>query len=170
MKIGIISLGLIGGSLGLDLRNCGHIIYGVSRQEKTCQRALERGIVDYASINIDSLATVDIVFVCTPIGLISPTIQKLTPHLKSETIITDVGSVKSSVVNECEVLWTNFVGGHPMAGTAEQGVEAAQKNLFKNAPYVITVTEKTTKNSIKILEELAQSLGCVVHTCSQEMM
>ena len=169
MKIGIIGLGLIGGSLGLDLRNCGHIIYGVSRKESTCKRALARGVVDYASINLNSLSTVDIIFICTPIGLISTTLNQLTAHLKPDVIITDVGSVKTPVVKECELLWTNFVGSHPMAGTAEQGIEAAQKNLFKNAPYVITSTEKTPKNSIKVLEDLAQSLGSKVYTCSPEI-
>ena len=169
MKIGIIGLGLIGGSLGLDLRKCGHTIYGVSRKESTCKRALERGIVDHANINLNSLSTVEIIFICTPIGLISKTVNKLTPHLSKEVIITDVGSVKSSIVKECELLCPNFVGGHPMAGTAEQGIEAAQENLFKNAPYVITPTEKTSKHSMNILEKLAQSLGSIVYTCSPEI-
>lgn len=169
MKVGIIGLGLIGGSLGLDLRNCGHIIYGVSRKESTCNRALEKEVVDYADINLKSLSTVDIIFICTPIGLISQTLKQLIPHLSKEVIITDVGSVKTCIVKECESLWTNFVGGHPMAGTAEQGIEAAQKNLFKNAPYVITPTEKTPENSMKILEELAQSLGSLVYICSPEI-
>ena len=77
MKVGIIGLGLIGGSLGLDLRNCGHIIYGVSRKESTCNRALEKEVVDYADINLKSLSTVDIIFICTPIGLISQTLKQL---------------------------------------------------------------------------------------------
>ncbi|ACB53811.1 prephenate dehydrogenase [Crocosphaera subtropica ATCC 51142] len=169
MKIGIIGLGLIGGSLGFDLRNCGHIIYGVSRKESTCQRAIEREVVDHASININSLSTVDLIFICTPITLISSTLKQLTSNLRPEVIITDVGSVKTAIVKECEPLWSNFVGGHPMAGTAEQGIEAAQKNLFKAAPYVITPTENTPKNSIKILEQLAQSLGSKVYTCSPEI-
>ncbi len=169
MKIGIIGLGLIGGSLGLDLRKCGHIIYGVSRKESTCRRALERGVVNHANIDLSSLSTVDIIFICTPIGLISQTLKQLTPHLNSEAIITDVGSVKTSIVKECELLWPNFVGGHPMAGTAEQGIEAAQENLFKNAPYVITPTEKTKENSIKILEKIAQSLDSIVYSCSPEI-
>ncbi|MDJ0661523.1 MAG: prephenate/arogenate dehydrogenase [Crocosphaera sp.] len=169
MKIGIIGLGLIGGSLGLDLRNCGHIVYGVSRKETTCQKAIEKGVVDDASININFLSTVDIIFICTPIGLISQTLQQLTSYLKPEVIITDVGSVKTPIVRECEILWHNFVGGHPMAGTAEQGIEAAQTNLFKNAPYVVTPTEKTPKQSIKILEDLAKSLGSKIYTCSPEI-
>ncbi|MGK7958022.1 MAG: prephenate/arogenate dehydrogenase [Crocosphaera sp.] len=169
MKIGIIGLGLIGGSLGFDLRNCGHTVYGVSRKERTCQRAVERGVVDYANVNLNSLSTVDIIFICTPINLISITLKQLTSYLKQEVIITDVGSVKTPIVKECELLWTNFVGGHPMAGTAKQGIEAAQKNLFENAPYVITPTEKTPIKSIKILESLANSLGSNVYTCSPEI-
>ncbi|MDJ0729205.1 MAG: prephenate/arogenate dehydrogenase [Crocosphaera sp.] len=168
MKIGIIGLGLIGGSLGFDLRHRGHLIYGVSRKESTCKKAVEKGIVDHASINLHSLSLVDIIFICTPINLIYPTLQKLITNLKQDIIITDVGSVKSPIVKQCELLWDNFVGGHPMAGTAEQGIEAAQKNLFKNAPYVITPTKKTPKNSIKILEDLAQSLESIVYTCSPE--
>ncbi len=168
MKIGIIGLGLIGGSLGLDLRDRGHIVFGVSRKESTCQRAIEKGIVEQASINISSLANVDIIFICTPIGLIYSTLKQLVTDLNPEVIVTDVGSVKTPIVQQCSALWDNFVGGHPMAGTAEQGIEAAQKNLFKNAPYVITPTEKTPKNSIKILENLAQSLGSTIYNCSPE--
>ncbi|MDJ0510435.1 MAG: prephenate/arogenate dehydrogenase [Crocosphaera sp.] len=168
MKIGIIGLGLIGGSLGFDLRDCGHTVYGVSRKESTCQRAIERGLVDEANMNFESLKTVDIVFICTPINKIYSTVKNIINDLSPNTIITDVGSVKTPIVEQCEQLWDNFVGGHPMAGTAEQGIEAGQKNLFKNAPYVITPTEKTPKNSIKILENLAQSLNSTVYICSPE--
>lgn len=168
MKIGIVGLGLIGGSLGFDLRDRGHIVYGVSRKESTCQRAIERGAVDEANISLKSLQNVDIIFICTPMGKIDSTVKNIISDLNPNTIITDVGSVKTPIVKECEQLWDNFVGGHPMAGTAEQGIEAAQKNLFKNAPYVITPTEKTPRNSIKILENLARSLDSTVYTCSPE--
>ena len=168
MKIGIIGLGLIGGSLGFDLRERGHIVYGISRKEGTCHRAIERGIVDDANISFKSLPTVDIIFICTPIGKIYSTLKNIIVDLNPKIIITDVGSVKTPIVKQCEQLWDNFVGGHPMAGTAEQGIEAAQKNLFKNAPYVITPTKKTPKDSIKILENLACSLNSTVYTCSPE--
>ncbi|ACK64684.1 Prephenate dehydrogenase [Rippkaea orientalis PCC 8801] len=168
MKIGIIGLGLIGGSLGLDLRDRGFTVLGVSRQEKTCQRAMERGIVDEATLNLSLLSNAEIVIICTPIGLIVPTLEQLIPHLKPETIVTDVGSVKTPIVEQCSKLWTNFVGGHPMAGTAEQGVEAAQRDLFRNAPYVITPTENTSKNGLKKLEEIAILLGSKVYQCTPE--
>ncbi len=168
MKIGIIGLGLIGGSLGLDLRDRGYTVLGVSRRESTCQRAIERGVVDEASIDLSLLRSADIIFICTPIGLIIPTLEQLIPHLKAETIVTDVGSVKTSIVEQGSILWGKFIGGHPMAGTAEQGIDAAQKKLFNNAPYVITPTQNTLSKDIEILENIAKELGSKVYNCTPE--
>lgn len=166
--IGIIGLGLIGGSLAFDLRSQGLQIFGVSRQEKTCQIALERGIVDRASVSLELLASAEIVFICTPIAAIAPTLKQLIPYLSPQTIVTDVGSVKTAVVQECSQLWDNFVGGHPMAGTAEQGIEAAQKDLFVNAPYVLTPTATTPSIAVEKVEQIARSLGSTVYNCSPE--
>ncbi|XTZ19499.1 MAG: prephenate dehydrogenase/arogenate dehydrogenase family protein, partial [cyanobacterium endosymbiont of Rhopalodia fuxianensis] len=149
MKIGIIGLGLIGGSLGLDLRERGHTILGVSRKENTCKLAIERGVVDEASLDLESLSNADIIFICTPIALIIPTLEQLISHLKAKTIVTDVGSVKTSIVEQGSRLWDKFIGGHPMAGTAEQGIDAAQKKLFKNTPYVITPTQNNLSEDVE---------------------
>ena len=168
MEIGIIGIGLIGGSLGLDLRARGHTVLGVSHRESTCQRAIERGIVDEASMNLRLLSNADIIFVCTPIGLIIPTLEELISHLKAKTIVTDVGSVKKSIVEQGSKLWDKFIGGHPMAGTAEQGVDAAQKNLFKNAPYVITPTQNNLSEDVEVLETIVDELGSKVYKCTSE--
>lgn len=165
MNIGIVGLGLIGGSLGLDLRACGHQVLGVSRQEQTCQRAIARGVVDDASINLNLLAAADVVFVCTPIGAIASTIQQLIPHLSPNTVITDVGSVKTVVVEQITPLWPNFVGGHPMAGTADSGIEAALLGLFEGNPYVLTPVETTPPTAVKLVEELVRSLTSRVYFC-----
>lgn len=165
MNIGIVGLGLIGGSLGLDLKACGHQVLGVSRQEQTCQRAIERGVVDDASINLNLLAAADVVFVCTPIGAIASTIQQLIPHLSPNTVITDVGSVKTVVVEQITPLWPNFVGGHPMAGTADSGIEAALLGLFEGNPYVLTPVETTPPTAVKLVEELVRSLTSRVYFC-----
>ena len=166
MKIGIVGLGLIGGSLGLDLKAQGHEILGVSRQENTCQIALDKQIVDRASTDLSLLSTAEIIIICTPIGAIASTLAKLVPHLTPETIVTDVGSVKQPIVDACTSLWSNFVGGHPMAGNTEQGVHAAQTNLFIGAAYVFTPTKNTPPASVNKLESLARSLGTIVYTCS----
>lgn len=168
MNIGIVGLGLIGGSLGLDLRAFGHQVLGVSRYSETCQRAIDRGIVDDASINLTLLAAADIVFVCTPIAAIAPTVQQLIPHVSPDAIITDVGSVKTAVIKEVTPLWHNFVGGHPMAGTEHSGIEAAVSGLFTGNPYVLTPIETTPPSAVQIVEEIVRSLTSRVFFCRPE--
>jgi arogenate dehydrogenase (NADP+) len=168
MNVGIVGLGLIGGSMGLDLRSRGLRVLGVSRQEKTCQLALERGAVDEASVSLDLLAAADLVVICTPLGAIAPTLTRLLPYLSPQTTVTDVGSVKAAIVQECSQIWSDFVGGHPMAGTAEQGIEAAQTHLFDQAAYVLTPTETTPPSALEAVAEMARSLGSRVYYCSPE--
>lgn len=168
MNIGIIGLGLIGGSLALDLRSLGYQVLGVSRREQTCQMAIERRIVDDASVNFSLLAAADVVFICTPLDLIISTLEQLIPHLSPTTIVTDVGSVKSPIVAEAVKIWPNFIGGHPMAGTAESGIDAAQSNLFRGKPYVLTPVENTTPDSVKIVGEIVRSLQAKFYLCRPE--
>ncbi|MGB3532893.1 MAG: prephenate/arogenate dehydrogenase [Microcoleaceae cyanobacterium] len=188
LTIGIIGLGLIGGSLGLDLQSSKHPennlvsltsdeviealsiqkILGVSRRQSTCEQAIIRGVVDEASTDLSLMKTADVIFICTPIALIVPTIEQLIPHLKQGAILTDVGSVKQPIVELASILWPNFVGGHPMAGTEQTGIEAAQHHLFINRPYVIAPTAKTPEKSIQIVSILAQFLGSKVYLCQPQ--
>jgi len=165
MKIGIVGLGLIGGSLGLALRSHGHTVLGVSRQPHTCQRAIARGAVDDASTTLSLLNAVEVIFLCTPLAAMQATVVELVPHLAAETILTDVGSVKGWVVETIAPLWANFVGGHPMAGTAESGIEAAQQDLFVNAAYVLTPIETTPTQAIQVIEALVRPLQTRLYHC-----
>lgn len=165
MKIGIVGLGLIGGSLGLALRSQDHTVLGVSRQPQTCQRAIARGAVDDASLSLSLIQSVDVVFLCTPLAAMQATVVELVPHLAPETVLTDVGSVKGWVVETIAPLWSNFVGGHPMAGTAESGIEAALPDLFINAPYVLTPTETTPTRAVQLVEELVRPLQTRIYRC-----
>ncbi|MBD2002774.1 MULTISPECIES: prephenate/arogenate dehydrogenase [Cyanophyceae] len=168
MNIGIVGLGLIGGSLGLDLRAAGYQVLGVSRRDKVCRDAIARGVVDDAAVDMALLAAADVVFVCTPISAIASTVQQLIPHLSPHAIITDVGSVKKSVVEAITPLWANFVGGHPMAGTAESGLEAAMQNLFVGKTYVLTPVATTPPAAVKTVEEIVRSLEAKIYHCSPE--
>lgn len=168
MKIGIVGLGLIGGSLGLDFRAQGFSVVGISRQPATCIRATERGAVEQASVDFSLLSEAEIIFLCTPIAVIMPTLKSCIPYLKSDTLVTDVGSVKASIVQECSLLWPNFLGGHPMAGTADQGIEAAQFGLFKNAPYVLTPTKQTKPQDLAQMAELVNALGATLYQCDPQ--
>lgn len=168
MKIGILGLGLIGGSLGYDLRSQGHHVLGVSRRESTCARAMALGSVDIASVDMNLLAAAEVVFICTPIALIVPQFQQLIDHLPATTVVTDVGSVKTPIVQAISPLWTNFIGGHPMAGTADSGIEAAQRNLFVGRPYVLTPNETTPQTTIAVMAEIVRSLGANLYYCQPE--
>jgi len=165
VKVGVVGLGLIGGSLAIDLRKQGHTLFGVSRREQTCQQAVERGVVDAASPELKSLGDMDVVFLCPPIGAIAPLAQQLIPHLSQDTVLTDVGSVKQPIVESIGSLWTNFVGGHPMAGTEAQGLDAAQPDLFVDRPYVLTPTETTPVIAVERVSELVRSLRAHLHIC-----
>jgi arogenate dehydrogenase (NADP+) len=169
MKIGIVGLGLIGGSLGIDLRSQKHYIVGISRKENTCKIALDRGVVDRACTEFTALSDVEVVIMCTPISAIAPTIKQIIPYLKSNTIITDVGSVKHSVVTECSKLWSNFIGGHPMAGTAESGIDAAQADLFTDAVYVFTPTENNQPEAVEKLKAIALDLNAIPYICDAKV-
>lgn len=168
MKIGILGLGLIGGCLGFDLRSKGHYVLGVSRRQSTCEKAIKMGNVDQAGLELSLLASAEVVFICTPIGMIVPQVQELMTHLPKTTIITDVGSVKKPIVEAISPLWENFVGGHPMAGKTDVGIESSQPNLFVNRPYVITPIETTPDHAVIIVEEIVRSLGSNIYYCQPE--
>lgn len=166
MNIGIVGLGLIGGSIGLDLRSRGFDVFGVSSRQQTCDRAQARGVVNDASTHLSLMAAADVVFICTPLGSIEPIVRDLVPYLSPHTIVTDVGSVKAPIVQAVSSLWPNFVGGHPMAGTAESGIEAAVPDLFVGRPYVLTPQAQTPAAAVDRVEEIARLLGASVYRCS----
>jgi arogenate dehydrogenase (NADP+) len=159
-NVGIVGLGLIGASLAGDLRQLGYQVGGVSRQQTTCDLAVAKGLVDRASTDISTLATCEIIIICTPIDKIVSTVSLLAPHLSPETIVTDAGSVKESIVAPATQIWPNFVGGHPMAGKAESGIAAAELGMFRDKPYVVTPIAETNPIAVDIIKNLVKSLDC----------
>ena len=169
MDIGIVGLGLIGGSLGLDLRSQGHRVMGLSQRRSTCELAIGRGAVDDASEDAVILKTCEVVFICTPLSKIVNTIVKIAPFLSKTAILTDVGSVKASIVKAMMTMKTvsnPFVGGHPMSGTAESGIQAAISGLFVGNPYVLTPTAQTLREAVEVVSGLAKSVGSVLYECT----
>lgn len=165
MNIGIVGLGLIGGSLGLDLRSQGYQILAVSRRESTCKRAIALGAVDDASTHLPMLAAAEVIFICTPLAAILPTLEQLIPHLSPTTVLTDVGSVKVPVVEAVSAIWSNFVGGHPMAGTADSGIDAAIPELFKLKPYVLTPVTTTPPQAVQTVAQIVRTLQATIYYC-----
>lgn len=169
MKVGIVGLGLIGGSLGLEFVRQGHQVWGVSRRAQTCEQAIAHQMVHSASPDLASLRAVEVVFLCTPIPDIVPTLQTLAKVLSPQAIATDVASVKAPIVSEATQLWPNFVGGHPMAGNAERGWQAAHYDLFRGCAYVLTPIAETAPTAIATVEALVQPLDVRLTTASPEI-
>ena len=161
--IGIVGLGLIGGCLALDLKQLGYRVYGVARRTATVEDALKRGIVHRAECSLDLMSATDMVFVCTPMAAIVSTVKQLAKILPAAAIVTDVGSVKGEIVVTATQLWPNFVGGHPMAGKAEAGLDAAEMGLFRQRPYVITPIEATRSAAIERVAAIAAQLGSHIY-------
>ncbi|MGB3135883.1 MAG: prephenate/arogenate dehydrogenase [Nodosilinea sp.] len=164
-RIAIVGLGLIGGSLGLDLTRQGYTVVGIARRAETALAALSMGAAIEAGTDVALVAGADVVFICTPIDAVVATARAVIPHLSDGAVITDVASVKGKIVPQVAALWPNFVGGHPMAGKAEAGLAVAEPGLFRCRPYVLTPTEMTKPAALELVRAIAESLGANLSQC-----
>ncbi len=144
VNFAIIGVGLIGGSLGLALKDAmGDDIHitGLCRTQASMDLAMERGAVDVASPDIEEVVgDADIVFLSPPVLQIVPMVKKILPFLKRGCIITDAGSTKQYIFRQLKELLPPdifYIAGHPMTGREKSGVAAADKDLFVNKAYVI---------------------------------
>ena len=144
MKLAIIGVGLIGGSLGLCLKKeMGKDIFitGLCRTQKSMDLAVELGAVDMAAPDVRAVVEdADIVFLATPVLQMVPMLGKILPHLKQGAILTDAGSTKAYLWQHIQGILPEgvyYIAGHPMTGREKSGVEAASADLFRNKAYVI---------------------------------
>ena len=162
MKIGIVGLGLIGGSLGLKLQSLNHTIYGIANSELNKIKAKERKLANFVSCDLSLLRNCELIFLALPIkDLISPS-ERLLASIPRETIVTDVASIKEPIVNKWEKLHPLFIGSHPMAGTEKKGVDSGFEGLFKNAKWTITPTQNSDLNSVRTISDLIKSMDCEI--------
>ena len=160
MNIGIVGLGLIGGSIGLKLQSLNHTVYGVTNNDINEMRAKERKLANIISQDNKILEDCSIVILALPIkNLINPT-KNLINAIPTNAIVTDVGSVKVPIIETWEKIHDLFIGSHPMAGTEDKGVNSGKIELFDNSKWVITPTNKTNQNSLQILSKLFKDMGC----------
>jgi len=162
MKIGIVGLGLIGGSLGLKLQSLNHTIYGITNNEFNEKKAKDKKLANFVSCDLNLLKKCELIILALPIkDLINPS-QQLIASIPHETIVTDVGSVKEPIVNIWENLHPLFIGSHPMAGTEKKGVDSGFEGLFKNAKWIITPTQNSDSNAVRTISELIKSMDCEI--------
>ncbi|HAN47215.1 MAG TPA: arogenate dehydrogenase [Cyanobacteria bacterium UBA8156] len=165
MNIGLLGLGLIGGSLGYDLVARHHYVWGTSRRSETCRQAVAQGVACVAHADWQAIPGSDraeVVVLCVPIDTVLPTLQAIAPHLSPATVVTDVASVKGFICEAARDWHPRFVGGHPMAGNSGHGLAAAVPNLFRDRPWVLTPLSDTDPTAVALLRELWSTLGAKV--------
>ncbi|MBI2955098.1 MAG: prephenate dehydrogenase/arogenate dehydrogenase family protein [Chloroflexi bacterium] len=164
MKITIIGLGLIGGSLGLAIRrsDIAEEVIGHNRSYSAARRAQQRGAIDRAEHNLPAaVEQADLVIVATPAGTVKSIFSQIAPYLPPHCVVSDVASTKKQVVDWAGELLPehNFVGGHPMAGKEKSGIEEADANLFTGCTYCITPSPKAAPEAIELVAALVTAIG-----------
>ncbi|WP_428389486.1 prephenate dehydrogenase [Mucisphaera sp.] len=156
-KLVIIGTGLLGASLGLSLKASGYTgrIIGVARRPEVAQTAMDLGTVDETSLDPPSAASdADLIVVAVPLGAFASVFQAIAD---TPAVITDVGSTKASVVQLAQEHLSQpdrFVGAHPMAGSEQQGPEAATADLLAGKPCILTPADNADANAITLVEAL----------------
>ncbi len=167
-KMVVVGVGLIGGSLALDMRRHGLVkeIVGYGRSEQNLRFARRKGMIDSYFLRESEIPTdVDFLMMGTPVRAIVPLTALFLPRLNSGCIVSDVGSVKAEVVKGMEKLLPpgiHFVGAHPIAGSEQWGAEAAYTNLFKGRRCILTPTPRTQRVALRKMKLLWQRVGAKV--------
>jgi prephenate dehydrogenase len=170
--VALIGVGLLGGSIGSALRRGGlaERVVGYARKRETLALAVQQGACDQATTDFDAAVRgADVVVVCTPVQTVAKLALAAEGLLAERGFVTDVGSVKASIVAEVEANGgRRFVGSHPMAGSEKTGVEHSRPDLFANALTFVTPTSASDPALVQKTAEFWSRLGCRVKQMSPE--
>lgn len=164
-KISVIGLGLIASSICLTIRkkSPGIQIVGYDKDKEVRKRAKKIGLCEIKSNIKNATSGSELIILCVPVGQMQAVLQRLKKYIKPGTIITDVGSVKLSVIEELEFTIADakgkFVPSHPIAGTERSGPDAGYAGLFEGRWCILTPTKKTNKRALKSVETFWKFLG-----------
>lgn len=160
----IIGLGLMGGSYAKALKRCGFTVNAITKEQSSIDYAVENGIINSGSTELDRKMIKEadlVIFALYPTDFIN-WIKENQYLFSPGTVITDVTGVKSSIVYEIQSILRNdveFIAAHPMAGREVYGVQNSDDSMFRGANYIITPTDKNTKEAIELSRELGTLLG-----------
>jgi prephenate dehydrogenase len=162
VDVGVVGLGLIGGSIALNLAQ-DFTVGGFDTNKEARTRALEIGAITYAAPNLRSLADAKIVFLATPPSGVIPTLRELGDILRPEAVVTDCSGSKTELIaaieRESPKLLNQFVGGHPMAGRESGGIENASAELFQGAAWILTPGASTDIRAIDMVVGMIPTFG-----------
>lgn len=163
-KILIVGLGLIGGSYAISLKKKGFTVCAITKDEASVQYAMEHGIVDYATTEVEEKLVNEaelVIFALYP-RVFLEWIKEYQHLFRPGTVITDVTGVKCSIVYEIQSVLRDdveFIAAHPMAGRETSGVENSTDAIFDNANYIVVPTEKNSPEAIELCLSLGRILG-----------
>lgn len=178
-KLCVIGTGLIGGSYCLALKQAGIVGYivGAGRSEATLETAQQLNIIDSYDMDIsNAVKDADVIFVSVPLGATETVFEKISAGLKQsgnqKAVITDAGSSKLQVQQIAEKVFADsadrFVAGHPIAGTENSGPGAAFADLYRDRRVILTPTDETSTDAVKLVTALWQATGALVETMEAE--
>ncbi len=168
--VAIVGTGLIGGSIGLGLKESGLAtsIIGIGHRKVSINKALKIKAIDEGTTSIEKAAKqADIIILATSVNLIPDYAKKIIPLMKESAILTDVGSTKDYIVSQvnreiksrCGGGKSNFIGAHPLAGSEQRGIDSARSDLFEGSVCVLTPTDLNPKKDIIRLSNMWKALG-----------
>ena len=163
-KITVVGLGLIGASVCKAAKKYGAAVevIGIDPDASVREYALQNGIVDSCQEDVKVTNDSSLVVVATYVDSIADSVHDIAPHLEKGCIITDVGSVKSAVVDSVEKNLSSgisFIGSHPIAGSENPGIKNSDPDLFRDCNVVITPTQKSKQDAIDTVREFWKKLG-----------
>jgi len=172
--VAIIGVGLIGGSIGLALRQRGlaRTVVGIGRTASRLRIADEIGAVSWTTSDVArGVADADLIVVCTPVEMVADYVRQASRACRSDALITDAGSTKGEICRSLAGGLSGrgtFVGSHPMAGSEKSGPEFADPNLFEDCVTVVTPLDGSAQDSVGYVEAFWRSLGARVLRMSPE--
>jgi prephenate dehydrogenase len=167
MKVGIIGLGLIGGSISLKLKEVNNeiTVYGFDKNNQSLDFSLSKQIID-KKLDLGSLLDFDYLFLAIPVESIKSQLASILDKISEKTLVIDFGSTKYQICNSVSnhKKRGNFLAAHPIAGTEFSGPAAAKKDLFENKVMILCETEKTNSTLLSVAIEMFKSLGMNIKT------
>jgi prephenate dehydrogenase len=173
--VAIVGVGLIGGSIGLALRErkLARSVVGIGRRESSLAAATKVGAIDRATTDLaEGVALAEIVVVCTPVDTVAEIVLKAAAATPSGALVTDAGSTKQAIVAAVEAGWVDrgdgsqFVGSHPVAGDHRTGPSHARADLLNGRTVIVTPTPATPAGAVERVTSFWQALGANVTTLS----
>ncbi len=175
LHIALIGVGLIGGSFVLDLKRHHLVshIHGIDTDAQNLQRALERRVIDSSCTQIDEqLGLADLIIIATPVGIIEHICQQISPFIRHDAIVMDVGSTKQVTIqafrNALPKHLPFCVAAHPIAGSDRSGATAAQFSLFANKKLVLCAHEQQNQQAYTTVKSLWEIVGAHIHELSAQ--